>query len=96
MVEALFKELKRHSQEAFKKKILFKLNYCVGVLCLHGTCTDWIIRKHRELIGSDRADLAYMLFLTVDGRFFKNLPPETVKLIEQSIEFIINKVLELA
>ena len=32
--EAIYKELKKGSQEAFKKKVLFKLNYCIGIICL--------------------------------------------------------------
>ncbi len=43
MTEALYKELKKGGQEPFKKKVLFKLNYCIGLICLEGTCTKWIV-----------------------------------------------------
>jgi hypothetical protein len=34
MTEVLYKGLKKGGQEPFKKKILFKLNYCIGLVCL--------------------------------------------------------------
>jgi hypothetical protein len=35
MMEALYKELKKGSQESFKKKVLFKLGYAIFLLMAH-------------------------------------------------------------
>jgi len=43
MTEALYKELKKGNQEPFKKKILFKLNYSIGLICLQGTVSQWFL-----------------------------------------------------
>jgi hypothetical protein len=34
LTEALYNELKKGGQEPFKKKVLFKLNYCIGLIVL--------------------------------------------------------------
>jgi hypothetical protein len=53
MTEALYKELKKGGQEPFKKKVLFKLNYCIGLICLEGHCTKWIVSQQREMIRNE-------------------------------------------
>jgi len=44
MLEALYKELKKGGQEPFKKKVILKIQACIGVVCLEGTCTSWIVK----------------------------------------------------
>ena len=86
MTEALYKELKKGGQEPFKKKILFKLNYCIGIVCLQGTCSKWVVKRQREMFESDNAELAYLLFSAVDGKWLKDGEPEA------SVDLLLTKV----
>ncbi len=88
MTEALYKELKKGGQEPFKKKVLFKLNYCIGLICLEGTCTKWIVSQQREMIRNENQELAYLLFQAVDGRWIKGADDE----VRLTIEFILEKL----
>jgi hypothetical protein len=69
MMEALYKELKKGSQEPFKKKILFKLNYSIGLICLQGTVSQWFLHKYMELLKSDKCELGYLLLTAVDAEW---------------------------
>lgn len=86
MTEALYKELKKGGQEPFKKKILFKLNYCIGIVCLQGTCSKWVVKRQREMFESDNSELAYLLFTAVDGKWLKDGEPEA------SVDLLLTKV----
>ena len=73
MADALYKELKRGGQEAFKKKILFKINYALSLVMTNSnqdTCLE-ILKSHKRIIQEGKHEMAYLLFTAVDGSLTK-------------------------
>jgi len=74
MMEILYKELKKGSQESFKKKVLFKLNYAICLMMTHSdveTCTE-MLKQQRKIISEGNHEMAYLLFNTQDGKMIRN------------------------
>lgn len=69
MMDALYKELKKGGQEAFKKKILFKINYAIAIIMSNSdveTCID-MLRTQKTIIEDGNHEMSYLLFNAVDG-----------------------------
>jgi hypothetical protein len=52
IAEPLYVELKRGQQEAFKKKVLFKINYAIALVMHNSNAATivLVIEKHMKLI----------------------------------------------
>lgn len=84
----MYKELKKGGQEAFKKKVLFKLNYCIGLVCLQNTCTEWVVNQQKEMIKDGRQEMAYLMFTATSGEWMKNAD----KSVASSVRMILQKL----
>ena len=65
----MYKELKKGGQEAFKKKILFKINYAIALIMSNSdaeTCLD-MLNTQKNIIEEGNHEMAYLLFNAVDG-----------------------------
>ena len=73
MMDALYKELKKGGQEAFKKKILFKINYAIALIMSNSdtdTCIE-MLRTQSNIIKEGNHEMSYLLFNAVDGRHIR-------------------------
>lgn len=73
MMEALYKELKKGSQESFKKKVLFKLGYAIFLLMAHSDASVCIemLKNQKKIISEGHHEMAYLLYNTQDGKLIR-------------------------
>lgn len=91
LTDALYRELKRGGQEPFKKKVLFKLNYCVGLLVLQGKSVEWILQRQQELVcAAGQHEMAYLLFTAVEGAWCEgvDVSAHVDAILERALSFI--------
>ena len=88
----MYKELKKGGQEAFKKKILFKINYSIALIMSNSdaeTCLE-MLRTQNKIIEDGNHEMAYLLFNAVDGANIReqvkatHVPEDVTKVLNEA------------
>ena len=103
MMDALYKELKKGGQEAFKKKILFKINYAISLIMSYSdakTCLE-MLKTQKTIIQEGNHEMAYLLFNAVDGTHIREQvlsshePDQVKEILSEAaslVELVMNKL----